>query len=234
MSTKGIKHIFFDLDHTIWDFDTNSKIAFEQMFIQKDLEDILQVPFDQFHKSYIIHNRRFWDLYSLGKIDQADLRWRRMYETLNEFKSCDEAMARSLSTIYLELLPFNSHLFPGTMELLRYLSQKDYQLHIVSNGFEKTQFQKLKHSNILIFFKHVLTSETCGFIKPDKQIFEHAMKLCGANHQECIMIGDSPEADLLGAYNAGIPSVYVDHIKRDTTIPYTYRVNHLSEIERLL
>ena len=234
MSISGIEHIFFDLDHTIWDFDTNSRTAFKEMFDVKGLQHIIQVPFEQFHQSYIIHNYKYWDLYSQGLISQEDLRWKRMDETLIEFKTVDRELAKSLSSIYLELLPQCTQLFPYTKEILTYLKNKNYQLHIVSNGFENTQHKKLKYSGIQDFFTHVITSEASNFIKPDKQIFEYSAQKSNTLLEKCIMIGDSPEADLKGAYNAGIPSIYVDHMNKDTVVPYTFRINNLKAIEGIL
>lgn len=234
MSIKHIQHIFFDLDHTLWDFETNSRIAFEQMFIVRDLEQIIRASLEPFHKAYMVHNQRHWDLYSQGLISQSDLRWKRIYETLKDFDLDDVELAKSLGSTYLDILPHGKNLFPGTRELLLYLQGKKYKLHIVSNGFEHTQYKKLFHSGIKEYFSNIITSEASNYIKPDKLIFEYAANKSAASLNQCIMIGDSPEADLKGAYNAGIPSIYVDHLNVDTEVPHTFRVKELREIEGIL
>lgn len=234
MSIKHIQHIFFDLDHTLWDFETNSRVAFEQMYGVCDLERILGVSQVLFHQTYMVHNQRHWDLYAQGQISQSDLRWKRMYETLKDFEFDDIELAKTLGATYLEILPHGKSLFPRAKELLEYLRQKQYKLHIVSNGFEQTQYKKLFHSGIKAFFSNIITSEASNYIKPDKQIFEYAASKSEASLNQCIMIGDSPEADLKGAQNAGIPSIYVDHLNVETAVPHTYRVKELSEIEGIL
>lgn len=228
------QHIFFDLDHTIWDFDKNSFEAFEKMFEHLAIESTLQVRFLEFHNSYLKHNLFYWDLYAKGGIKQDELKWKRMYETLREFGHPDEVKARQMSQTYLTFLPECTNLFPYTREVLEYLTQKKYTLHIISNGFEQTQHLKLKHARLEPYFKNILTSERCGYIKPDAKIFELGIEEARTSKERCIMIGDSPEADLLGAFNAGIRSVYMDHHRKETAIPYDHRIFSLKELENIL
>ncbi len=231
---SSYQHIFFDLDHTIWDFDKNSYEAFEKMFLASGINKELSVGFHDFHAHYLKHNQYYWDLYSRGGISQEDLKWKRMYETLQDFSLGDINKAKHMSQVYLGFLPECTNLFPYTREILEYLTQKEYNLHIISNGFEITQHRKLKHSNLDRFFKNIITSERTGFIKPDAKIFQLGIQEAGTSKEFCIMIGDSPEADLLGAFNAGIASIYMDHNKKETTVPHDHRIHSLKDLERIL
>lgn len=228
---KTYRHLFFDLDHTLWDFDTNSKATLERVFEGNRLGELTSVPFHEFHARYSLHNYFYWGQYSKGLIGQEELRWRRMHSTLLEFELDDDRLARHLSHTYLECLPESTLLFPHTREILQYLKDQGYHLHILSNGFEEVQHKKLKFSGIDAYFDKVITSEASTFVKPDKEIFLFALKQSGAGKSESIMIGDNPEVDILGATNAELHSVHVDHLGKPSPVPATYSVRHLRELE---
>jgi len=152
---------------------------------------------------------------------------------LLDFKIADEELAKEMSTRFLDLLPTRTILFPYTKEILQYLIDKGYQLHLITNGFEKTQHNKLMYSGLQPFFKEIITSEGSNSLKPNKEIFEFALQRCGAVPSECIMIGDSIEVDILGAMNAGIDQVYVNHVGIEPAIRPTYTVNSLKELEEI-
>lgn len=230
---KTYRHLFFDLDHTLWDFDTNSKSTLKRVFERNRLEELTSVPFPEFHARYSNHNHFYWSQYSKGLIGQEELRWRRMHSTLLEFDLDDDRLARHLSHTYLDSLPESTLLFPHTREILQYLKDKGYHLHILSNGFEEVQHKKLKYSGIDVYFDRVITSEASTFVKPDKEIFDFALKQSGAKKSESIMIGDNPEVDIQGAANADLHSVYVDHLGKPSTVPATYTVSHLRELEEI-
>ncbi|HEX5655521.1 MAG TPA: HAD-IA family hydrolase, partial [Chitinophagaceae bacterium] len=133
--------------------------------------------------------------------------------------------------------PTRTLLFPHAREILLYLQEKQYELHLITNGFEKTQHSKLKYSGLDIFFKQVITSEGSNSLKPNKEIFEFAFQKTGANPAESIMIGDTIDVDILGAMNAGIDQVHVNHISKEPvsikeTLP-TYTVYSLKELEMI-
>lgn len=229
------QHIFFDLDHTLWDFETNSKITLQRVFDQHDLASKTGVDFDFFHQKYKIHNQFYWNQYTQGLIAQDQLRWARMNHTLSDFGlPPDETLAKTLSKNYLDLLPESAQLFPYTKEILTYLKNKGYQLHILSNGFEEVQQKKLLYSGIHTFFDQIITSETCQFVKPNKEIFDYALSKSGAIRETSIMIGDNPDADIQGAINANLHCIYVDFQDQPSPIPATYSVNTLKEIENWL
>jgi len=228
------KHLFFDLDHTLWDFDANAKATLTDIYALFELDKRVDAPFEDFYRKYLYHNEILWDKYHHGLISADDLKWKRMWRTLLDFKIGDEKLSRDLSAKFLELLPTKKILFPHTTELLDYLLQKKYVLHLITNGFEKTQWSKINNSGLSKYFTHMITSETSNSLKPKKEIFEYAMNKAGAALQESIMIGDNLDADIQGAINAGMDSVFVNHINATTDIQPTYTIYHLKELEAIL
>jgi putative hydrolase of the HAD superfamily len=227
------KHLFFDLDHTLWDFDANSRQTLEEMYHTLSLGERGVHDFDLFHKCYLVHNDKLWERYRNGYIKVDELRWKRMWLTLLDFKIGDEPLARKMDVLFLDSLPTRRLLFPYTLEILNYLTEKGYALHLITNGFEKTQHSKLEHAGLAGYFKEVITSEGSNSLKPHKEIFEYALQVTGAQKKESIMIGDSLEADIQGGINAGIDQVYVNHLNREPSIQPTYTIYSLKELEDL-
>jgi len=231
----GVKytHLFFDLDHTLWDFEANSKATLKELHTALQLEERGVNDFDLFHKNYLQHNEKLWERYRNGYIKQEELRVKRMWLTLLDFKIADDKLAQEMSVRFLDLLPTRTILFPYTREILEYLRDKGYMLHLITNGFEKTQHNKLMYSGLVSFFKEVITSEGSGSLKPNKEIFEFALEKSGATAADSIMIGDSIEVDIVGAMNAGIDQVFVNHLDIEPEIKPTYTVGSLKELERI-
>ena len=227
------KHLFFDLDHTLWDFDANAKETLTDLYSFFDLAEKINTPFNNFYPRYLYHNEILWDRYHKGFITSDELKWKRMWRTLLDFKIADEPLARELSAKFLEILPTKKLLFPYTFEILEYLKGKDYVLHLITNGFEKTQWSKLINSGLNGYFTQVVTSEASNILKPKKEIFEFAMDKAKALLPESIMIGDNLDADIQGAMNAGMDSVFVNHINAVTELKPTYTVTHLKELEQI-
>jgi len=196
------KHLFFDLDHTIWDFDANAKETLAELYAQ-GLEERIKVPFDDFYQKYLYHNAHLWARYEKGFIGVEELKWRRMWRTLMDFKIADEVLAKQISGNFLELLPTKKGVFPHTFEILDYLTEKKYILHLITNGFEITQRKKLHNSGLNKYFKEIITSEISNSLKPKKEIFEFAMQRANATVDECLMIGDNQDADVEGALVEG-------------------------------
>ena len=225
------KHLFFDLDHTLWDFDANAKTTLSQLHIDLKLASKGIDDFDRFHSNYLAHNQRLWEKYRKGTIRQDELRIKRMWLTLLDFKIADEDLARELSELFLQLLPTRTILFPDTKEVLQYLSNKGYNLHLITNGFEEVQHTKLRSSGLISFFREIITSEGSNSLKPDKQIFEYALSKAGATVAESIMIGDTLDVDILGAMNAGMDQVHVNYNDEDQDLQPTYTVTSLKQLE---
>jgi len=228
------QHLFFDLDHTLWDFETNSKETLQELYVLHSLHDVVTPDFQAFYEKYAYHNKRLWHRYNHGFIKQDELRWKRMWHTLLEFKLGDEKLAKQLSKEYLEILPGKKALFPHTIEVLDYLTNKGYTLHLITNGFEQVQWRKLDNAQIGHYFTNVITSETALCLKPHKDIFDHAISKAQCGYNDGLMLGDNLDADILGAMNAGMDTVFVNHINEQTTIKPTYTIYHLKELENIL
>lgn len=228
------KHLFFDLDHTLWDFDANAMETLADVYQQLNLKSAGIDDFELFCKHYLHHNAILWDRYHKGNISSDDLKWKRMWRTLLEFKIGNEELARKMSVDFLEILPTKQNLFPYTHEILKHLKEKGYVLHLITNGFEKTQWRKLDNSNLGQYFNEVITSEASNSVKPNKEIFEYALKVTGAALKESIMLGDNLEADIKGAINTGMDCVFVNHLNADLDgVKPTYVIYKLKELEEL-
>lgn len=228
------RHLFFDLDHTLWDFDANARETLTELYAIYSLEDKVQAPFQDFHTAYLHHNAILWDRYHKGYINREELKWKRMWRTLLDFKIGDEQLARNMSVTFLDILPTKKRLFEYTTEILDYLDKKGYKLHMITNGFEKSQWSKLNNSGLAKYFTHVITSEISNSVKPRKEIFQYATNKANALIPESIMIGDNPLADIQGAINAGMDSVYVNHTNAPISLSPTYTITHLRQLENIL
>ncbi len=231
---KQYKHLFFDLDHTIWDFETNAKETLQDLFIEYKLVEKGIDDFGNFFNRYSFHNHRLWDKYTKGQIKQDELRWKRMWLALLDYKIADEVLSKQLSVAFLTILPTKKRLFPYTIEILDYLVAKKYSIHLITNGFESVQYNKIKHSNLEKYFKEVITSEGSNSLKPQKEIFEFALEKTGALVNESIMIGDNLEADIQGGKNIGMDTIFVNHLKAQPHIHATFTITHLKELEEIL
>lgn len=227
------KHLFFDLDHTLWDFEANAKMTLEELYHALELHAHGVDDFNSFYDRYIYHNTRLWERYRKGFIKRDDLRWKRMWNTLLDFKIGNEQLARNMDVMFLDKLPTRKLLFPYAVEILHYLRDKGYALHLITNGFETVQHSKLKYSGLSEFFKFVITSEGSNSLKPHKAIFDFALRKTGAALHESIMLGDDIDADIIGARDAGMDQVYVNHLGVTPPMQPTYMVNTLKELEEI-
>jgi len=232
-ATKTYKHLFFDLDHTLWDFETNSHETLKEVYFSNALDKMLTPDFDAFYERYSYHNKKLWDRYNHGHIRQEELRWKRMWHAQLDFKNGDEKLAKKLSGEYLLILPTKKALFPYAKEIVEYLAGKKYILHMITNGFEEVQWGKLRNSGIVQYFDEIITSERAMALKPHKEIFEYALLKSGAKLEESIMIGDNLDADIGGAMRFGMDTVFVNHINEQTEIKPTYTIYHLKELEEI-
>jgi putative hydrolase of the HAD superfamily len=226
---KSYKHLFFDLDHTLWDFDKNSEVTLKTLYGEYELEKHGITDFDKLLQSYNFHNDKLWSRFRLGYIKREELRWKRMWLMLLDFKVADTALAHELSTAYLEILPTQTRLVPHAKELLDHCKDR-YVMHLITNGFETTQRLKLQYSGISRYFSQVITSEKSNSIKPNKDIFDFALSAANATVEESIMIGDAVEIDILGAINAGWDSAYYNPAKLVHKHKPTYEISHLQEL----
>lgn len=228
------RHLFFDLDHTLWDFDANARESLMELYLFFKLESKAIGTFTEFYTIYLNHNATLWSRYEKGYISVEELKWKRMWRTLLDFQIADEKLAKDMSDYFLDILPTKKKVFDYTYEILDYLTQKKYSLYLITNGFEKTQRIKLASSGLEKYFRHIITSEISNSVKPKKEIFEYALQKANGKTEESIMIGDSLDADILGAKNAGMDSIFVNHINADCNNEPTYTIRHLKELEAIL
>ena len=204
INTYSVTDIFFDLDHTLWDFEKNSGLAFNEIFIE------LNFPFslDVFLKLYNPINHAQWKLYRENKITQEDLRFNRLNMTFEKLNySASIGLIDKISEQYITYLSTFPHLFEGAIELLEVLKNR-FRLHIITNGFDKVQQFKIENSGIESFFEFVFTAEKVGFKKPHPEIFIQSLKTVNTTAEASIMIGDSFEADILGSLNQGMQAIH--------------------------
>jgi YjjG family noncanonical pyrimidine nucleotidase len=224
-----ITDVFFDLDHTLWDFDKNSELTFETIFNKTHPAIETKV----FIEKYVPINQECWKLYQYDKITHEELRYNRLrysFDAIN-YSISDEEID-TIANDYIRFLPENNHLFDGTFEVLKYLNQK-YNLHIITNGFADVQFKKINNSNIGSYFQTVTNSEMAGVKKPNPIIFDYALDLAKAKKENSIMIGDSLDADVLGALDAGLDAIFFNesNIQVEQQIK---QINHLLELKKYL
>jgi putative hydrolase of the HAD superfamily len=231
---KTYQHIFFDLDHTLWDFEQNSKSSMREIYTHFELDVHVTKDFNSFFETYSHHNKVLWDRFQKGHIRSDELKWKRMWRTLLDYKKPDEALAVKMNEKYLEILPTQKAVFPNTVEILTHLKEKNYSLHLITNGFEKVQKRKIENCGIAPFFTEMITSESSNSMKPEREIFETAFRKTGAEPSHSIMIGDNLEADIQGGINAGMDTVFVNHIGTEATKIPTYTIHDLIELKNIL
>jgi len=230
---KAYKHIFFDLDHTLWDFERSAEETKREMFETLKLKDRGIESYDTFREKYVGINLALWALYREDKIGKEDLNFRRFYDTLCLFGIDDRSLGQAMASGFIEGISTKTYLFPKAIETLEYLYPK-YPLHIITNGFDDVQFSKLKNSGMDRFFTSVITSEEAGSKKPDAEIFQYSLRKTGALASESLMVGDDLEVDMAGARQIGIDQIYVNHEKKIHNEPVTMEVFSLDEIMELL
>ena len=224
-----VKDIFFDLDHTLWDFDKNSMLAFKRVFKKFKIT----IEFDAFLKIYEPINIEYWKKYREDKVSKENLRRGRLIDSFNYFdliystEKIDE-----IADAYIQELPFDNHLFEGAVEILDYLILK-YKLHIITNGFEEVQHKKLKNSGIDHYFSTVTTSEEVGLKKPNPKVFLTALNKANSLPTQSVMIGDSLEADILGANNIGMQTIFYNY-RNESISKKIKSIDSLLEIKNYL
>jgi len=231
---KAYRHLFFDLDHTLWDFEANANETLAQLFEEYDLARHGRFTFAEFSQRYSEVNHALWRLYQSNKVTQQQLREVRFARTLTRLGVAEADVPADISARFTDILPHKTAVFPHTHEVLGYLQNKGYRLHLITNGFEDVQLIKLNSSKLTPYFEEVITSEHSGFLKPDPRMFAHALARTGARAAESLMVGDNLECDVLGAYNAGIDQVYFNPARRRHFAQTTYEIASLNELRNFL
>jgi putative hydrolase of the HAD superfamily len=226
------KHIFFDLDRTIWDFDRNSGETLKELYCKYHLDRSIDDPED-FVQVYHEINGQLWGFYRKGEMTKDILRTKRFRMSLARFGITDDDLAEKIGDEYLDISPTKTLLVPHAREILAYL-QTGYRLHIITNGFLTTQQIKLKNCRLEQYFQSLTTSEVVGHNKPRPEIFHQALSSVNARKKESLMIGDDLEVDVRGARKFGIDQVFLN---RDRVIhhePVTFEIDTLLALKDIL
>ncbi len=225
-----IKHLFFDLDHTIWDFDRNAEETLSELFHEYQLERLGVTSPELFIETYTVNNHQLWADYHVGKITKDHLRATRFKKTFLDLGLHPDHIPAKFEDDYVRICPTKTNLFPRVHETLSYLAEK-YDLHLISNGFKESTEMKVERTNLAGYFKTIVISEVVGINKPDRAIFEYALTGAGAQKHESIMIGDSIEADIRGAQQFGMEAIFFNPCSKELPADV---ILHISRFEDLL
>lgn len=227
------KHLFFDLDHTIWDFDKNAEETLFELYHSYNLKNLGLHSADRFIEVYTDNNHKLWAEYHVGKISKQQLRETRFAKTFTDLGVSPEFIPQNFEDDYVNICPTKTNLFPHAHETLGYLKER-YTLHLISNGFKESTELKIGNNNLDVYFENVVISEVIGVNKPDKAIFEHALGLADARIPESIMIGDSIEADIRGAQNIGMKAIYFNPEGKEKPEDVEHQIACLSDLRNIL
>jgi len=229
---KSYKHIFFDLDHTLWDFDRNTSEAIAEIYEIFNFSE-WSFTFRDFIKYFYEANALLWDKFNHGKIDRTNLRNSRFRIILGKLGISAEQVPSGIGDAYLEIAPSKTKLIDYTHEILQYLQPK-YHLHIISNGFDDVQHRKMKSAGIHHYFQKIVTSDSSGHRKPQKEIFEYALQQAKATRANSLFIGDNLDTDIKGAQNADLDHIYFNPKSNSHSSPVTYEIKSLKELMNIL
>lgn len=233
MKTRVYQHVFFDLDHTLWDFDRNARKTLYHL--HREFQEHLppRVSPEDFSQRFLLHNQALWNRYQEGKLRRKDFQWKRFWLTLLDFGRPDPMLSQRLHQAYAEILPQQPCLVPQARETLEYMACH-YSLHLITNGMESVQVQKLKSSGIDGYFLHVISSEISLSRKPHPEIFAYAQSITGARPQDSVMIGDRYDVDILGARRAGWDQIYFNPGRKAHGQQPTMEIHSLGDLVHLL
>ena len=230
---RTYRHLFFDLDHTLWDHVANANETLAELYHAFNLAQTGNFDLASFQETFHGINHQLWHMYHLGAVDQTYIRKERFRRVMEDLEVAGYPHSESLGEQYLELCPRKSNLMPYTLEILEYLVHK-YPMSIITNGFDEIQDIKMSSSGLKKYFDSVITSEKAGWLKPHRGIFDFAMEHASVGSAECVMIGDNPVTDIAGAINCGIDQIYYNSRGCDDVLDPTYQINLLSDLAELL
>jgi putative hydrolase of the HAD superfamily len=224
-----IKHIFFDLDHTIWDFDRNAEETLSELFHEYRLERLGLTSPELFIETYTLNNHQLWADYHVGKISKDHLRATRFRKTFLDLGLHPDDIPAAFEEDYVRICPTKTNLFPRVHETLSYLEEK-YHLHLISNGFKESTEMKVERTGLAKYFKTIVISEVVGTNKPDRAIFEYALAGARAEKRESIMIGDSIEADIRGAQQFGMEAIFFNPCSKELPEDVTLQISRFEDL----
>lgn len=231
--SREYEHIFFDLDHTLWDFEGNSRKTLTELFVQLNLSDLGIPDASKFITEYEKLNHWMWAEYRAGRMDKPTLRNTRFKRVFKLWDVVHDSLADELNELYLTEGPKKTGLLPNALETLDYLMDR-YDVHLITNGFKEVQHTKLSGSRLLPYFKTITTSEETGFLKPDRRVFDIALETSGAHSHHSLYVGDHYETDVIGSRNAGIDQVHFNPEGIEVEHPATFEIRDLAELMEIL
>lgn len=229
-----MRHIFFDLDNTLWDHRKNALLTLTELFERKQISEIYQLSFQDFHTQYDKVNERLWEMIRDGEIDKDYLRKHRFYDTFLHFGIDDFQLAQYFEYRFLDEIIAHNELVEGSIEILNYLKNKGYTLHIISNGFGEVTHRKIEDSGLSSYFNTITSADDVGVRKPNPKIYDHALGLANAHKSESMLIGDDWIADALGSYQYGMKSIFFNVLNQDYHHQDIVKIDHLREIKNWL
>ena len=230
---KTYQQLYFDLDHTLWDFERNSEETIAELYVSLKMEERGIPSARHLYESFQKANRWAWDQYHMDLLDKETLRINRFQIALAENGVDDEALSESMARFYLDVCPTKPHLVQGSIEILDYLAGK-FPLHLISNGFAETTKMKVQNTPLSRYFHSVTTPTESGYKKPEMGMFLFALKQGNCLPEHALMIGDDLEADILGAQRCGMDQVYYNPEKKSHSAKTTYEIHSLDELKRIL
>ena len=232
--TNSYQHLFFDLDHTLWDFEGNAQECLIEIYEAFNLQNLGVDNFDAFFQKFSEVNHHYWALLEKREINIDFIRRKRFKTALSKLGiEIDESFSLEMTEVFMHTLPQKERLIEGAIEILDYL-KPNYQLHILSNGFEDMQMQKMRSGGIEHYFEEVITNEKANARKPEKAIFDYALNRANASISNSLMIGDNYEADIKGALNANFHAVFYNPAGQETIERPTFDILKLTELKRFL
>ncbi len=232
MKTK-YNHILFDLDHTLWDFEKNSEEVLFELYDTFQFQRNKKFTRDDFALTFKDINANLWEKYNRNEVEKEYIRSQRFKLCLTRLGFAESEIPTDIGDIYLRLCPAKPHVIPFAFDILDYLKPK-YGLHIITNGFDDVQGIKLANSKLAGYFEEIITSERTGYKKPNRDMFEKAIEIIGAEKSECIMIGDNLETDIGGALNASLDVIYFNPEEVPHSLDVTYEISCLSDLQKIL
>ena len=232
------KDLFVDFDDTLYDTYGNAVIALRETYEYYQLHQYFDHP-QLFYDAYWAANIDLWTRYSRGEITRDFLIVERFRRPLSVGKGLEvtEALCLEMSDRFLDYCSSKPGVVEGAHELMDYLKQKGYRMHMCSNGFHEVQYKKLAACGLRDYFDTIILSEDAGVNKPSPLYFDYAFKISGANRETTLMIGDNLQTDIQGALSAGIETLLFNRWQvnlSESTVTPTYCVDHLLDIKKIL
>lgn len=229
--------LFIDFDDTLCDTHGSADLALHDVFSEYELERWFPEQ-EVFYTHYWESNIDLWRRYGKGEISRDYLIVERFRYPLSKGmpqQEVTEQYCREMNDRFLELCVEKIYPLEGASELVDYLRQRGYRLHLCSNGFHEVQYRKLRNCGWEGSFDTVILSEDAGVNKPSRGYFDYAFKVSQGIPETTLMIGDGWDSDMRGALDYGLDTLYFNRFPDyPAPEPVKYEVHRLEDITRIL